>query len=87
MKRMAAGAMTESKVQNWRALAKLDDGTEALLCLGGSIVQVRETYHEPWYELFDEEVRVHVEEIELQKWNGAPDCGEWQTISSLSIPA
>lgn len=83
---MKTQPLQESKAQNWRALAILDDGSQALLCLGGSIVQVRQMYREPWFDLFDEEVRNRVEEIELQKWSGAPDRGEWQTTDNLPIP-
>lgn len=83
---MRKTVLHESRAQRWRALAVLDDGAEALLYLGSSIVQVRENYHVPWFELFEKEIRDKVDSIELQKWAGAPDCGEWITQSNLPLP-
>lgn len=78
--------LREPKAQRWRAVAVLRDGSEALLCLGGSIGQVRETYSEPWFELLAEDVRKATHEIHLQKWDGLPDRGEWVTQSRLPLP-
>ena len=78
--------LTETKAQRWRALAILDDGTEALLCLGSSIVQVRDNYRDPWYDLLAEQVRKETDEIALQKWSGAPDQGSWETQANLPLP-
>jgi hypothetical protein len=76
----------EHHAQRWRALAILDDGAEALMCLGESAVQVRENYTIPWYELFHEQVRKSVDEIQVQKWSGPDSRGEWVMVSSLPIP-
>ena len=78
--------LQEPKAQRWRALAILSTDEEALICLGSSIGQVREYYAEPWFDLFDEEVRLGVKEIRLQKWNGNPDRGEWVLQTNLPIP-
>lgn len=78
--------LTESNPQRWRALAILEDGAEALMCLGDSAVQVREDYTIPWYDLFPEQVRKSVDEIQVQKWNGPESRGEWVMVSCLPIP-
>jgi len=77
--------LKEMKHQRWRALAMLNDGTEALICLGNTVANVRESYLEPWLELFDEDVRKETDEIVLQKWIGEPDRGEWVTQANLPL--
>lgn len=80
------GTLTEPKAQRWRALAVLDDGTEALLCLGQTVAQVRETYQLAWRSVFPPEVRTNVLEVVLQKWVGTPDFGSWQIQTPLPLP-
>lgn len=83
---MTQQILSETKAQRWRALAVLTSGSEALLCLGQSIVQVREYYLEPWYDMFTEEVRRDTDEIQIQKWIGAASCGEWKMQATLPVP-
>lgn len=78
--------MTESKAQRWRALAIMSDGSEALLYLGSSIVQVRDNYAESWAEYFNDASRKATVKIVLQKWNGAVDCGRWETQQNSNLP-
>jgi hypothetical protein len=77
----------EAKIQRWRALAIREDKTESLLCLGYNISQIKEYYTTPWYQHFTEGERRVVREIQLQKWTGTPDCGSWETQTTLAIPS
>jgi hypothetical protein len=87
MKRMPTGiGLQETKAQRWSAVAILKNGQEALICLGASSVDVRNIYAIPWFELFTEEVRREVTNIEMQKWMGAPDYGRWIPSGTLPIP-
>ena len=58
---------TESKAQGWRAMARFDDGREALLFIGRSSTQVRHGYVESYSDLLDEEEREQVVSISLQR--------------------
>ena len=79
---------TESKPQGWRAVAVFDDDrSDCLLYLGRSSTQVRAGYVEAFLEVLDEEEREHVDSIELQQWQGAPDAGRWLHKSELKVPA
>lgn len=77
---------TESKAQGWRAMAKYEHGREVLLLIGRSSSQVRTGYIESFNDLLDDEERDQVVAISLQRWNGTPDAGCWESISSLKIP-
>src|SRR3954464_13169052 len=59
---------TESKAQNWRAVAVFDDRPDALLYVGRSSTQVRQGYVESYLELLDDEEREHVSAIQMQQW-------------------
>lgn len=78
---------TESKAQGWRAVAIFDDRQDALIFVGRSSTQVRQEYVEAFVELFDEEEREHVTDIQLQQWHGAPDAGRWMHKANLRLPA
>ena len=77
---------TESKAQGWRAMAKFEDGREALLLLGRSSTQVRQGYIESFNDLLDEEEREQITSISLQRWHGAPDAGNWEHQTTLKVP-
>lgn len=78
--------VVESKAQGWRAIAKFEDGSEALLYVGMSGTQVRQGYAASLNDLFDEGERETVSEIRLEQWYGAPDAGKWMEKSKLRIP-
>jgi hypothetical protein len=78
---------TESKAQGWRAMAKMEDGQEALLLIGRSSTQVRQGYLESFNDLLDDEERESVVSISLQRWHGAPDAGTWEHQTTLKVPA
>lgn len=77
---------TESKAQGWRAMARFEDGREALLLIGRSSTQVRQGYLESFHDLLDDEEREQVEAISLQRWHGAPDAGTWEHQTMLKVP-
>jgi hypothetical protein len=78
---------TESKAQGWRAMARFEDGREALLLIGRSSTQVRQGYLESFSDLLDDEEREQVVSISLQRWHGAPDAGAWEHQSTLKVPS
>ena len=78
---------TESKAQGWRAMAKFEDGREALLLIGRSSTAVRQGYVESFTDLLDEEEREQVVSIALERWHGAPDAGTWESQTTLKVPA
>ena len=78
---------TESKAQNWRAVAIFDDRPDALLYVGRSSTQVRQGYLESYLELLDDEERGHVTNVQMQQWEGSPDAGRWRNMSDLKLPA
>jgi hypothetical protein len=78
---------TESKAQGWRAMAKFEDGREALLLIGRSSTQVRQGYIESFTDLLDDEERDQVLSISLQRWHGAPDAGTWEHQTTLKVPS
>jgi hypothetical protein len=77
---------TESKAQGWRAMAKFEDGREALLLIGRSSTAVRQGYLESFADLLDEEEREQVVSISLERWHGAPDAGVWEQQTTLKVP-
>jgi hypothetical protein len=79
--------VVESKAQGWRAIARFQDGSEALLFVGMSGTQVRSGYQAALTELFDEGEQEQVNEIRLEQWYGAPDAGKWMDKAKLRIPA
>jgi len=78
---------TESKAQGWRAMARFEDGREALLLIGRSSTQVRQGYVESFHDLLDDEEREQVASISLQRWHGAPDAGTLEHQTTLKVPA
>jgi hypothetical protein len=77
---------TEEKAQGWRAMARFDDGREALVFLGRSNSNVRQGYEEAYKELFDDEEKEQITGIILQRWHGAPDAGCWELVTTLKVP-
>jgi hypothetical protein len=78
---------TEAKAQGWRAMAIFDDGRgEALLLIGRSSTAIRNGYIESFTDLLDDEEREHVQAISLQRWQGAPDAGNWLHQTNLKVP-
>jgi hypothetical protein len=77
---------TEAKPQCWRAVVVFDDRVEMLLYLNRSSPQVRTGYRQAYLDLLDEEERVHVVSISMQRWQGAPDSGRWVHQSDLPVP-
>ena len=77
---------TESKAQGWRAMAKFEDGREALLLIGRSSAAVRQGYVESFTDLLDEEEREQVVAVTLERWHGTPDAGVWEQQSTLKVP-
>ena len=76
----------ETKAQRWRALSKRTDGKEQLLILGNSYEAVKKTYHDPFFELLDDEERGLCREIAIQRFVGSSDRGTWQDSGVLPIP-
>ncbi|MBI2805945.1 MAG: hypothetical protein HYX68_13270 [Planctomycetes bacterium] len=77
---------TEAKPQCWRAVVVFDDRPEMLLYLNRSSPQVRAGYRAAYLDLLDEEERVHVASVSMQRWQGAPDSGRWVHQSDLPVP-
>jgi hypothetical protein len=77
---------TESMFQNWRALARNFNGNEHLLCLGGSYSQIKTAYAQAFRDVLTEDEQWEIKKIELQRWSGTADCGNWLVISALPIP-
>ena len=80
--------LSESKAQGWRAIAVLDDGSEALVMIGMSSAQIRAGYVAAFHEMFEEEPGgvAGVSDIRLEQWYGAPDAGRWTHKNTLRIP-
>jgi hypothetical protein len=78
---------TEEKAQNWRALAVMANGTEAMLFVGRSSKQIRDEYTAAFQELLEDDEQEAVETIHLQQWQGSPDAGRWLTKGELRSPA
>jgi hypothetical protein len=77
---------TESKFQNWRALAVFDDGSECLLYVGRSTTQVRAGYEAAFADMLEPAERDRITRVVLQCWQGAADQGCWQTKDVLRVP-
>lgn len=77
---------TEEKAQGWRAMARFDDGREALVFLGRSNSHIRSGYEEAYKDLFDDEEKEQITTIQLQRWHGAPDAGSWEYVTTLKVP-
>jgi hypothetical protein len=78
---------TENKAQGWRAMARFEDGREALLLIGRSSTAVRQGYVESFHDLLDDEEREQITSISLQRWHGAPDAGTWEHQTTLKVPS
>jgi len=76
----------EQKAQNWRAIAVLKDGREALLFVGSSSTQVRSGWLESLKE-YKEADREEIDSVKLQQWQGTPDAGKWIDRNPLRMPA
>lgn len=81
--------LSESKAQGWRAIAVMEDGSEALVTIGMSSAQIRANYVSALEEMFEDEPDAleKVGEIRLEQWYGAPDAGRWTQKNTLRNPA
>jgi hypothetical protein len=81
--------LSESKAQGWRAIAVLEDGSEALVMIGMSSAQIRAGYVSALEEMFEEEPEgvAAITDIRLEQWYGAPDAGRWIQKNTLRNPA
>lgn len=75
----------EPRAQRYRALVQFKDGTEGLICVGSSTGSVLDQYEEAFEDLYKEQ-KNDVLGLQLQKWEGTPDCGRWKPHKTLSIP-
>jgi len=73
-------------MQNWRAIAHLKNGREALVVLGQSQFQVSNTYQEAFLEVVHPDLHATCEGITLQRWHGKPEKGTWVNVGTLRIP-
>lgn len=73
-------------MMNWRAIASLQDGTEALLTLGNSLFQVSNLYQNAFHEVLADELKSKVVQINAQKWIGNDKKGNWITYGTLYVP-
>ena len=86
---------TESKAQGWRAMARFEDGREALLLIGRSSTQVRQGYVESFHDLLDDDEREQTASISLtalarrprRRHLGTPDHAEGPGHGGESRPA
>jgi hypothetical protein len=79
--------LTEPRAQRFRALVICRDGQEVLLYVGSTGAEIKENYTGIWNDVVDDEQQAKVHQVVLQKWNGPPDRGRWQTIERLMVPA
>jgi hypothetical protein len=79
--------LTETRLQNWRALAVFSDGAECLLCVGRSTDQVRAGYLAACAGVLDAEEVGRLRQVRLQRWEGTADRGRWITRQRLEVPA
>jgi hypothetical protein len=77
---------TEAKPQGWRAVAVFDDRPDQLLYLNTSSSRVKAGVASVYFDLLDEDDRMHVRTLSLQRWHGAPDAGRWQHQNNIPIP-
>lgn len=73
-------------IMNWRTMASLQDGTEALLTLGTSLFQVSNLYQSAFHEVLADELKSKVININAQKWIGNEKKGNWITYATLYVP-
>lgn len=78
--------LSETKSQRWRAIAVRSNGDEALIYLGGNILQVRENYLEAFNSYQEPEEQLETVAIRVEKWVGMPYCGNWITHAQLLLP-
>ena len=73
-------------MQEWRAIARLKNGKEALIVFGSSQFQITNIYQEAFLEVIHPDLHATCEGIILQRWRGNPTKGNWQEVGSLRIP-
>lgn len=78
--------LTESSFQNWRAIAKRNNGEEHLLCVGYSFDQIKRIYVDAYLYVLTDEEQIDIAVIEIQHWNGIADSGKWVKQDILRIP-
>lgn len=73
-------------MQDWRVIARLGNGKEALVVLGTTHHHVTSSYHEAFLEVIHPDLQATCQSLCLQRWRGKPDRGNWQTVGTLRIP-
>jgi hypothetical protein len=73
-------------MNNWRAIAHLKNGKEALVVLGQSQYQVTNAYQEAFLEVVHPDLHATCSGISLQQWRGKPERGYWKTVGTLRMP-
>lgn len=81
--------LTETRVQNWRALGINNEGGEHLIYLGTSSEQVKKGYVTAFYELLTSDEQANMRRLVLERWHGVADSGRWvkQDFLKMPIPA
>ncbi len=75
----------EPDAQRYRAVAQFPDNKEGLILLGNTSVEVCEEYQDAFLDLYEDK-KHDVIGIQLQKWEGHPDCGRWKAQRTLTVP-
>lgn len=73
-------------MQDWRAIAKIRGGREALVTLGENQFQVTQTYQEAFLEVIHPDLQALCDGIVLQRWKGQPERGRWVEVGTLRLP-
>ena len=78
--------LTERSIQEFRAIAVNQQGGEHLLALGKSYSDVKKHYPVAFHELLTRDEQDSIRKIELQRWMGTADRGQWVDKGGLAIP-
>ncbi len=74
-------------MHNWRAVANLTNGQEALIVLGTSQLHVSTIYTEAYAEVLAPEAQDECIGITLQRWRGRYGSGKWVNVGTLEVPS
>ena len=72
--------------QKWCVTASLENGEEAFLYMGNSYVDAVENHPSAWKDYFCEEIRRDTVSLNLKKWHGNPEKGNWHFQKALPLP-